>query len=121
MGAALQAVCNKFFRLIFNLDNTDSVRHLLKSHNILNIFQNYEFHVGQLMHKAIIGELPLPLQRNLTINNPFFFFKPSRIKQTQKSVSYAGPNIWNNLPLNQIEEPDFNKFKLSLKKYILNK
>ena len=57
----LQAVCNKFFRLIFNLNHTDSVRQLLKSHNILDIFQNYDFQVGQIMHKAVHDELPLLL------------------------------------------------------------
>ena len=117
----LQAICNKFIRLIFKLDHTDSVRQILKSQNILNIFQNYDFQLGQTMHKAIHGELPIALGRNLTINNTFFFFKPCRIKQTQKSISFAGPDLWNKLPLDKIQEVDFKKFKSDLKSFIINK
>ena len=118
----LQAVCNKFFRLIFNLNHTDSVRQLLKSHNILDIFQNYDFQVGQIMHKAVHDELPLPLGQSLSIGNTFLYFTPSRIKQTQKSISYAGSKIWNTLPLSfNIQESDFKKFKVALKQLILNK
>ncbi len=46
----MQAVPNKYFRLLYNLDRTESVRHLLQSHNILNIRQNYDFRVCSLMH-----------------------------------------------------------------------
>ena len=35
----MQAVSNKYFRLIYNLDRTESVRHLLNSHNVFNIDQ----------------------------------------------------------------------------------
>ena len=51
----------------------------------------------------------------------FFYFKPSRIKQTQKSISYAGPNIWNSLPTDYVQESDFKKFKSNLKQFLLNK
>ena len=74
------------------------------------------------MHKAVHDELPLPLGQILTMSNAFLFFKPSRIKQTQKSISYAGSKIWNTLPLSfNIEESDFKKFKVALKQLILNK
>ena len=48
----LQAVCNKFFRLIYNLDRMTSVRAILKNDKILNINQLYDFTVGKIMHKA---------------------------------------------------------------------
>ena len=50
----LQAVCNKFFRLIFDLNHTESVRHLLKSHNTLNIFQHYDFQVAKVCIKQFM-------------------------------------------------------------------
>jgi len=77
----LQAVCNTFFRLIFNLNHTDSARQLLKSYNI---FQNYDFQVCQIMHKAVHDKLPLPLGQSLSTGNTFLYFTPSRIKKTQK-------------------------------------
>ena len=45
----------------------------------------------------------------------FFFFKKCRIKQTQKSLSFAEPKIWNDLPIELIQQSDFNIFKDSLK------
>ena len=47
----LQAVCNKFFRLIYNLDKRDSVRALLKSNNILNMKQMYNYNISKTMHR----------------------------------------------------------------------
>ena len=67
----LQAVCNKFFRLIFHLERTCSVRSILKSHNILNVFQNYDFQIGTTMHKAVNDELPESLRKIMTIDNDF--------------------------------------------------
>ena len=115
----LQAVCNTFFRVIFNLDRKDSVRALLKSNGVLNIFQNYDFSIYKHMHKAINGQSPI--QNNLTINNEFFFFKTPRIQRTKKSIYYAGPQLWNNLPIDLIQENDFSKFKNKIKQHILNK
>ena len=75
----LQAACNKFFRLTYNLDRAESVQTILKSHNVLNVFQNYDFQVGQLMHKAINGHLPMSLRRYLTTDNAFLYFKNPRL------------------------------------------
>ena len=71
------------------------------------------------MHKAINNELPIPLQRALTTSNPFFFFKTPRLKQTEKSVSFAGPKLWNELSMELITEPYFGAFKRKLKNHIL--
>ena len=73
----LQAVCNKFFRAMYYLDRDQSVRSYLKSHNVLNIFQNYDYQVGQIMHKAINGNLPNVLRNHLTVENDFFLFQKS--------------------------------------------
>ena len=35
----LQAVCNKFFRLIYNLDSRESVRGLMRENKIMNVNQ----------------------------------------------------------------------------------
>ena len=117
----LQAVVNKFFRLTYYLAHTDSVRHILKEHNVLNIYQNYDFHVSLLMHKAVNHNLPVPVANSLTTSNPFFFFKNPRLKQTEKSLSFAGPKIWNLLPNDLVSESEFNTFKNGLKLHILNK
>ena len=117
----LQAVCNKFIRLTFNIDRTESVRDILRSQNILNVYQKYDFSIGQLIHKAVNGQLPIILQNSLVINNEFFFFKNCRLKQTERSVVFSAPKVWNNLPLECIEESNFQKFKTMTKKNILEK
>ena len=92
----LQAVCNKFFRVIYNLDRKDSVRALLKSNGVLNIFQNYDFSIYKHMHKAINGQSPI--QNDLTINNEFFFFKTPRIQRTKKKYLLCRPPIMEQSP-----------------------
>ena len=118
----LQAICNKFFRLIYNLDRTDSVRSLLKTNNVLNVFQNYDFNVGKMMQKAKENNLPHPVQLLFTqdLRNPDFFSNRNcRIQQTKKGIYFSGPKIWNNLPNSLATERNSSKFKLLLKEHIL--
>ena len=74
-----------------------------------------------MMHKAANDNLPLPVLKCLTTFNPFFFFKTSRLKQTEKSVSFAGPKLWNCLPSELVVEPSYNIFKEKLRAHILNR
>ena len=121
----LQAVCNKFFRSIYNLDQKDSVRTILKNDEVFNIYQLYNYSMGQVMHKAMHSDLPNPIQNLFDINaDPelhgyFFQTKTNRLKQTEKSIFTAGPKIWNALPNSCILESDFKTFKMKLKKAIL--
>ena len=117
----LQAVSNKFFRLIYNMERYESVRNVLENHHVLNVFQNYDFHILQIMHKAINNEVPIPIKNQLTTFNEYFFFKQPRLKQSEKSVSFAGPKLWNELPIQLITESNFNIFKRNLKAHILSK
>ena len=73
------------------------------------------------MKKAIDGNLPLSLRNLLTIENSFFYFKNPRIKQTEKSLLFAGPKLWYNLPDEYIQELNFSKFKTHYREYSLNK
>ena len=107
--------------MTYRLDNTASVRNILKSHGILNVFQNYDYKVCQTMHKAVNGDLPPILSRVITFENNFFFFKNCRIKKTERSIVFAGPRLWNNLPSELVEESSFNKFKTLLKDFIINR
>ena len=116
----LQAVTNKYFRLLYNMDRDESVRHVLKSHNILNISQSYDFHVLQLMHKAAHNELPFSLNDALIYSNQFFFFKQPRLKQTERSLIFAGPTLWNKLPPELILPSNFTIFIKDLKSYTIN-
>ena len=118
----LQAACNKFFRLIiYNLDQRDSVRSLLKSNNVLNMNQIYNYSVCKTMHRAKYGFLPAPLCRifEQSLGNSVFDCPNPRIKRTEKSIHYAGPKIWNSLSNVVINESEFKKFQSGLKKIII--
>ena len=120
----LQAVCNKYFRLIYNLERDESVREILKKDDILNVHQLYDYNLGQLMYKVKMKELPIPLQNNfqIGIQRPCMFkVSPSRIQKTQKSIYQSGPKVWNSLPITISAEINFDTFKTNLKKYIINK
>ena len=121
----LQAICNKSFRVIYNLDRMDSVRSILKSDRVLNIYQLYDFNIAQIMHKARSNELPSPLQNifqtDPDLHNYFFRTRNCRLKQSEKSIYETGPRIWNSLPNSCIQESSFKPFKMKVKQYILNK
>ena len=118
----LQAICNKFFRLTYSLERTDSVRNILLDNNILNVNQTYDFHLAQVMHKARANALPSPLQDlfRIGIFHPCLFStKSNRIAQTRNSICQSAPRVWNAIPQNITQELEFPKFKTALKKYIL--
>ena len=118
----LQAVCNKFIRLMYNLDRQDSVRAILKNKNLLNVKQMYNYTVGNTMQRANEGSLPEPLQ-NLFESDPAqnnsFILKTSRIKRTEKSIAQSGPRIWNSFPSQLHLVRDNKKFKTMLKKHVI--
>ena len=118
----MQAICNKFFRLTFNLERTASVRNIIANESILNVNQTYDFYLSQLMHKARACMLPDPLQSSFEIGifRPCMFrVKPARIAITEKSICQSAPRTWNSLPQSVTKEHDFQIFKRELKKHIL--
>ena len=119
----LQAVCNKFFRLIYNLDSRDSVRGLIRENNVMNVNQLYNHSLGKTMHRAKQNTLPVPLQSLFQIcptNSNLFLVKSSRIKRTQKSITQAGPKVWNCLPNALLVETEYKKFLSSMKRHVIN-
>ena len=119
----LQAVCNKFFRVIYNLGRMDSVRSILRYDQVLNISQLYDFNAAQFMHKAKKRELPIPLQKHFETDQDlyhyFFKVRTYRLKQSEKSIYEAGPRIWNGLPNSCILETNFSTFKVKVRQHLL--
>ena len=120
----VQAVCNKYFRLAFNLERTASVKEILFNANILDVNQTYDFHAAQLMHKARAGNLPESLQNlfKIGIFRPCLFsVLPNRIAQTERSIYQSAPRVWNAISSEVTQETEFRKFKIELKKHLMNK
>ena len=119
----LQAVCNKFFRLIYNLDSRESVRGLMRENKIMNINQLYNYSIAKTMHRAMQNTLPAPLQKKFQINpanDNLFKVNPCRIKRTEISILQAGPKIWNSLPIPLLIETEYKKFQSSMKSHVIN-
>ena len=104
----IQACANKFLRVIFFLKPRESVRPIMKEHNILSVNQIYQVEVSKLMQKYVLKSIPSPFvkmfqtqTRTTTtstrsgtsiIQAPF-----STLKCTQ-SIRCSGPKIWNSVP-----------------------
>ena len=58
----LQAICNKFIRLIFNLRRTQNVKYIIIKYNLLTISQIYELELAVLMYKYYKNILPHQLK-----------------------------------------------------------
>ena len=54
--------------------------------------------------------------RNSNYATPTFH----RLNQTQRAMSYAGPDAWNNLPQNLKQIDKLPKFKSEVKKFFIN-
>ena len=119
--AKLQAVCNKFFRTIYHLDNRASVTNLFKENNVLTTYQVYDFEIAKVMHRASIGVLPEALQSLFYRSRRGSF--PIRYSTNQfmkKNISHAGPKIWQSLPANCKDAASKNEFKCRAKTFLLN-
>ena len=109
---------------MYNLDRNVSVREILKRGEVLNVQQTYDYNLAQIMFKAKRKELPEPLQNNFHIGimRPCMFkVDPTRLLIAQKSIYQSAPRIWNSLPTVLSTEQNFEKFKVSVKKHILQK
>ena len=116
----LQAICNKFFRVIYHLDDRDSVSNLLKENSILRINQIYDLEVGKLMYRASTNTLPNSLQdvfyRTRRGNFPIRYSPNLTMK---KSISHAGPKIWKCLTDDCRTAVSKKEFKARTKAFLL--
>ena len=66
--------------------------------------QEGSFRTDHVYHTRSIDHLPVTFQR---------------LTSTQRSLTFAGPQIWNNLPLDLRNIETLPKFKKSLKQFLL--
>ena len=98
---------------------------LLASLNILDVFSLYKYHLGIFMYSSHKKLLPATLTKYFIFNNETHQFNTRRNKDfhipfartsvTQKSVYFAGPKLWNSLPLTLKECHSLNIFKTKYK------
>ena len=117
----LQAVCNKFFRAIYYLDNKDSVSKLLKENEVLRMNQIYDLEVGKVMHRASTNVLPESLKDVFyQTRRGNFPIRYSANVTMMKNISHAGPRIWNRLSDDCKKAASSDEFKTKTKAFLLN-
>ena len=99
------------------LDHTDPLFFKLK---ILKVEHLYEyFAIIDTFEKMKHGEYCVAhdrVTRNCTLAVPKFH----RLQKTQQSLSYAGPTLWNNLPIAIKNITSFQRLKITLKDHFIN-
>ena len=123
----LQAICNKFIRLIFNLRRTHNVKHIMIKYNLLTISQIYELELAVLMYKYHKNILPHQLQNIFKMNNSQIktrshskiIMNYCKFTTSQQSIKFAGPKLWLKVPKNIKKSTSTKIFATKMKKYIL--
>ena len=97
----------------------------------LTVYEYVEYQTAILMFKCIVlGNVPdyikdmfspaMHSRYNLRHQNVLMVPRP-RTEMLRKSLSYIGPEIWNNLPTHLHDSMNIISFKNGLKEYIISK
>ena len=103
-------------RIISDAEFREHTDPLFKCLNILKIEDIYKLNLLLYVHKS---RSQGNFQRSHNINTRSSNFATPmfhRLGQTQRAVSYAGPNAWNDIPHNLQEIEKLSKFKSEIKK-----
>ena len=95
----------------------------------LHVLGTFDFKILLLVFKCLTGEAPVYLQEmivkcelSLTLrsSNPMLLKLPRVKRKTlgTRSFRYAGPKLWNDLPMNIQQAQDIDAFKSMLKTHL---
>ena len=119
----------RFLRNILN-DFNSSSNVLFDRLKWLTVYEYVEYQTAILMFKCIVlGNVPdyikdmfspaMQSRYNLRHQNVLMVTRP-RTEMLRKSLSYIGPEIWNNLPTHLRDSMNIISFKNGLKEYIIS-
>ena len=118
----------RILKMLFGVHSCD-VSIYMKKYNILNISDYYKLKLLCLGHKMKYDNLNLPVffqkyyknKRTLNIRNNNDFIIPfHRLRTSQRSVDYAIPREWNNLPEHIKNIPNYKRFTKAVEKFSSN-
>ena len=107
-------------RIISDAEFREHTDPIFKRLNILKLTDIYKINLLTYVHKTRSHGY---FQRNHNVNTRSSnFATPTfhRLHQTQRAVSYAGPNHWNSLPENLKQIDKLSRFKIEVKKFFIN-
>lgn len=127
----IQKLCNRILKIIFNREHSSELNEILKKHSILKVGDVYKLHISCFVFKYLHNQLPqcfdgifsknssVSSRNTRQINNLRLpLFKKS---VCQKSISYIGVTIWNDVPLHIRNSKTLHKFKKEFKQFLLDK
>jgi hypothetical protein len=129
----LQKVQNCAARLIFKVSRATHTTPLLEQLHWLPIAQRIEYKLATMCFNIVNGTAPKYLSdivslytpsRNLRSASDSRLFRiPRRNKKTQgqRSFSYLGPSVWNDLPFSVRHSDTTEHFKTALKTHLFHK
>lgn len=127
----LKLLQKRAIRIIGNVSYLDHTSMIFKRFNILKLQDIITLNTCVLMYKANRGSLPKHVQNNFVKNKEIhgyntrcrnnFYSSQISTRLKKMSVTQKGIDIWNVLPLNTRQCVSLNKFKMCIKKDMLNK
>ena len=120
----LQKVQNAAARLVAGKRKRDSISHTLRQLHWLNVESRIMFKVILLVFKSIHGICSENLRLNYKLYNcrpdDFLMLETKKVKTKHgcRTFDYAGPRLWNALPLNVRTVETVDDFKSKLKTII---
>ena len=114
----IQACANKFLRMIFFMNNRDSVKPLMAEQNMLSVNQIHFTEVAKIMEKVTLDFIPVPFinvfenqtrTSTMVTRNASTYYQRSTIREKCKqAISYTGPFVWNTIPVDVKNNSEFD-------------
>ena len=129
-GKPIEVLLNRAIRCIHFCNYRDNISKFYIEHNILQIQETFKLELGKFMFKYSKGLLPPKFNQYFTRTNTVHthntrhakknYFLPRKEKtKGQKSLQYAGVNLWSGIPDTLRDKFCVFSFSCSYKKYLL--
>jgi hypothetical protein len=125
----VEVLQNRVARVITSAPYRSSARPILKQLNLLHLPDIYIFQVLTFMYKVRFNILPQPCLSYFTLNKTsnynmrntsYFKLLPYRTNVKQKTISIAGPKLWNTIPTELQDSRNPHQFKSALKSWLID-
>ena len=128
----LQKVQNAAARLVCKTKKSDHIHHILETLHWLPVTHRIQYKISTSCFHFISGTAPqylsdllqpyTPARQLRSASDTRTFVTPRVNTKTfgERSFSYAGPSVWNNLPQTLRHSDSTSSFKTALKTHLLN-
>ena len=110
----------RIIRTISDADYLDSTTPLFHRLKLLKFEDLYKFHAIMDTHKKVMSGQYSVLHTRNTRNRRLALPKFHRLSRTQQSISFNGPELWNNMPAHLRDISSLPVLKIKLKEHLLS-